>query len=445
MRTTHPVTLWTVGLLLATAPCAAGSPAPPDAAPAALVVAWNEQVLAVAEAEDRFLTLKGLRTAAMMQLAIHDALNAIQPRFATWLAPPPASGADPAAAAARAAFEVARDQYPDQEARFRVELERWLAAVAEGPAKAAGTALGSATAAAILAERASDGWGREAKYRWQPMAPGVYAEFRDHSGTPEGFVFGAGWAAARPFALARPSQFRSPPPPPVDGEAYARAFEEVKKLGAADSVSRTAEQSHLAMWWKEFVESSHNRLARRLVVEEGLDAWAAARLFALLEVSLYDAYVGVFENKFHYNHWRPYTAIRRAAHDGNPSTREDPDWDNLHHHTYAFPSYPSAHGAVCAAAATVLADTFGSDRPVTMVTERVDRSGPLSEKIRLEPAARSFASFAAAAEECALSRVYLGIHFRYDAVAGTELGRRIASHVLASFLRPRADRGESFR
>lgn len=437
MIRTVSLAVWISGVAMASTSWTPGAAAERAAAPGTLVAAWNERVLTVAEAEDRFLTLKGLRTAAMMHLAVHDAVNAVKPRYATWLEPPAARRADPVAAAAQAAYEVARDQYPGQESQFKAELEAWLSQVEEGRAKTEGLELGARTAAAVLASREGDRWNAEAEYRWHPMAPGVYAEFREHSGTPEGFVFGAGWAVAEPFALESPSQFRAPPPPAIDSEAYARAFDEVKEVGAHESETRTADQSHLAMWWKEFVESSHNRLARRLVAEEDLDLWTAARTFALLNASIYDAYVNVFDNKFFYNHWRPYTAIRWASNDGNPATVEDPDWDNLHRHTYAFPSYPSAHGTACAAAMTVLAETFGADRPVTMTTERVDRSGPLSEKIPIDPVTRSFQSFTAAAEECSLSRVYLGIHFRYDSEAGADLGRKIGSHVVDHFLRPR--------
>jgi membrane-associated phospholipid phosphatase len=268
------------------------------------------------------------------------------------------------------------------------------------------------------------------------MAPGVYAEFAEHSGTPQGFVFGAGWALARPFMLESPGQLRAPPPPAIDSVAYAEAFDEVRELGRFDSPSRTADQTHLAMWWKEFVESSHNRLARELAVADRLDLWQAARLFALLEAAIYDGYVSVFDSKFHYNHWRPYTAIRWAAHDGNPATEADPDWDNTHRHTYAFPSYPSAHGTACAAAMTVLASVFGDHRPVTMRVPEVDAAGPMSGKIPMHPPTRSFASFAAAAEECSLSRVYLGIHFRYDSEAGTDLGRRVGRLVVSEHLQP---------
>ncbi|MBZ0268945.1 vanadium-dependent haloperoxidase, partial [bacterium] len=289
-------------------------------------------------------------------------------------------------------------------------------------------------AAAVLARRADDGWDSEAAYAWHPMGPGVYAEFAEHSGTPEGFVFGAGWAASRPFLLPSPDHFRSPPPPPIGSTTYTDAFREVKEVGRHDSVLRTADQSHLAMWWKEFVESSHNRLARDLTVREDPDLLDAARLFALLNMSVYDAYVNVFDNKFRYNHWRPYTAIRWAAHDGNPATEPDPEWTNLHRHTYAFPSYPSAHGCASAAAMTVLAETFGEGTAFTMRIPLVDRAGPFAGKMEMDPPTRSFRGFDEAAWECSLSRVYLGIHFRYDSVEGHALGKRIGTYGVDTFL-----------
>ena len=197
------------------------------------------------------------------------------------------------------------------------------------------------------------------------MAPGVYAEFPDHSGTPQGFVFGAGWAAARGFAMDDASDFRAPPPPAIDSEAYTRAFNEVKELGRFQSMRRTPDQAHLALWWKDFAENSHNRLARDLAALGQLDLAATLRLFALLNMAIFDAYVSSFENKFHYNHWRPYTAIRWAANDGNPDTQAEETWTNLHRHTYAFPSYPSAHGMACAAAMTAFSDVFGEDYAFT--------------------------------------------------------------------------------
>ncbi len=411
--------------------------APTDERPTSeILLNWNELVLQVAEAEDGFLTLKGLRTATMMHLAIHDALNAIDPRYETYLPTEATVAGDPLAAVASAARAVAVSQYPDQRERFEAELEAWLAEAESGEAQTLGGELGRGAAERVVAHRDKDGWDNEAEYQWHPMGPGVYAEFAEHSDTPEGFVFGSGWAAANPFTLDSPDHFRSPPPPGIATAEYTTSYDEVKEVGRHESSTRTADQAHLAMWWKDFAENSHNRLARQLARQEKMELWAAARMFALVNMAIYDAYVNVFENKFFYNHWRPYTAIRWAANDGNPDTRPDPDWNNLHRHTYAFPSYPSAHGTACAAAMTVLANSLGDDYPFTMTTAEVDQAGPFSGKIAMDPPTREFDSFFSAAMECALSRVYLGIHFRYDSEAGFELGRKIGDYAIAGFLRP---------
>jgi membrane-associated phospholipid phosphatase len=403
-----------------------------EEAPAEFVVEWNEQLLATAEAEDGLLTLKGVRTAAMMHLAMHDALNAIHHEYAQYALKVDAPDADPSAAASQAAYEIALSQYPGQAALWQDLLTR--TSHADGAAWQRSVELGHAAATAVLDGRRIDRWDRQAEYRFQPMGPGVYAEFREHSGTPEGFVFGAGYATVKPFALSSPDQFRVGPPPAIDGKEYAAAFGEVKDVGSVASRARTADQTHLAMWWKEFAEASHNRLARDLVARDRLELRRAARLFALLNMSIFDGYVGSFDSKFFYNHWRPYTAIHWADRDGNPATEPDALWNNLHRHTYAFPSYPSAHGTVCSAAMTVMADTFGDERKVWMKTREVDRAGPMSGKIAMHPPTRSFESFSAAALECALSRIYLGIHFRYDSLAGNELGRKIGGYAVANYL-----------
>jgi membrane-associated phospholipid phosphatase len=403
-------------------------------APASFIVEWNEQLLATAEAEDGLMTLKGVRTAAMMHLAMHDALNAGRHEYAPYALKMNAPDAEPIAAASQAAYEVALSQYPKQAAQWQKILER--TSRASGAAWQRSMELGHAAAAAVLDSRKGDRWDSQAEYRFHPMGPGVYAEFREHSGTPEGFVFGAGWATVRPFVLASADQFRVGPPPATDSKEYVAAFNEVKDVGSFASRTRTADQAHLAMWWKEFAEASHNRLARDLAVRDRLEPRRAARLFALLNMSIFDGYVSSFDSKFFYNHWRPYTAIHWADKDGNPATELDAQWDNLHKHTYAFPSYPSAHGTVCGAAMAVMADTFGEKRKFWMVTREVDKAGPVSGKIAMDPPQRRFDSFPAAALECALSRVYLGIHFRYDSLAGNELGRRVGAYAIANALTP---------
>lgn len=388
--------------LLLAAGAAAGAAPAGDPARAALV-GLNAGIFEHAVAEDGLLTLKGVRTAAMSHLAAYRALAR--------------HGED---AMMTAACDVAAGAYPALEP----QCGRWL----DGEDEAA--AAGRSAARELLEARSDDGWNAEVDYQWHPMAPGVYAEFNEHSGTPEGFVFGAGWARARGFALRRPDELRSPPPPDVGSSDYARAFDEVKRVGRFQTLDRTPDQTHLALWWKDFVENSHNRLARDLVVRHDLPLGQSARLFALLNAAVFDAYVSSFENKFFYNHWRPYTAIRWAANDGNPDTRPEPTWNNTHLHTYAFPSYPSAHGSACGAAMTVLADAFGENMGFSMTTSEVDVAGPGSQRLAMLPPSRSFDSFAAAARECADSRIYLGIHFRYDSDAGLDLGRQVGKLVL---------------
>lgn len=401
-----------------------------------ITASWNKRIMEVAVAEDRLLTLKGVRTAAIMHIAIHDALNTIHPVFDRYIYAGESPGANPVAAAAQAAYEVAVSQYPDQNPIFLQDLKNWLKTVEGQAGLEQAKSLGSSAAKAILKTRTADGWNTEAAYEWHPMEPGVYAEFNEHSGTPEGFVFGAGWAMATPFMLKTQDQFRSPPPPPIASDEYVKAYNEVKEVGSYQSSLRTADQTHFAMWWKDFVENSHNRLARDLTAKEQLNLWDTSRLFALINMSVIDAYINVFENKFFYNHWRPYTAIRWAEHDGNPQTVPDTGWNNLHKHTYAFPSYPSAHGCASAAAMTVLENTFGDPYPFNMTITEVDAAGPFSEKIKTDPPTRSFTSFDEAAMECSMSRVYLGIHFRYDSVEGKLLGKKIGDYTLANFLTP---------
>jgi membrane-associated phospholipid phosphatase len=402
--------------------------------PSKVLVEWNEQILAVAAAEDGLLTLKGVRTAAMMHLAVHDSINSIRRHYAHYAFRGDGTGADPVATAAHAAFEIAVSQYPKQRPRFERLLRPWDASARDEDARRRSAELGLAAAREILAMRDGDGWDREAEYRWHPMGPGVYAEFPEHSATPNGFVFGAGWASVKPFALRRPDQFRVPPPPAISSNAYVIAYDEVRELGRFKSRTRTADQTHQALWWKDFAESSHNRLARALVNDRDTDLWTAARMFALLNISIFDGYIASFDSKFAYNHWRPYTAIRWADRDGNRRTVAEPDWTNTHQHTYAFPSYPSAHGTVCAAGMSVLADTFGARQRFTMVTREVNAAGPFSPLITLRPATRSFESFGDAAMECALSRVYLGIHFRYDSLAGNSLGATVGRYAVERLL-----------
>ncbi|PRX56795.1 vanadium-dependent haloperoxidase [Flagellimonas meridianipacifica] len=405
---------------------------------ASLASDFNQLIIETAIAEDNLLTMKGVRSASMMHVAMHDALNSIVPKYEYYAYHTEAPDANPIAAAAYAAYSVAINQYPDKKEAFKKILDKHLSNVEDSETKAKGKTLGEDAAEAILKKREGDKWNGQADYTFHPMAPGVYAEFNEHSGTPEGFIFGAGLAVIKPFLLPNYDHFKAPPPPEINSEAYTKAFNEVKELGRYDSKTRTKDEAHLAMWWKEFGESSHNKLLRDLIKKENPNLWDAARSFALMNMVIFDGYVNVFYNKFHYNHWRPYTAIRWAAHDGNDNTEPEVEWNNLHKHTYPFPSYPSAHGTASTAAMTVLANTFGKgdDYKFTMVQKEVDSAGFFSGRMKMDPPTRNFNSFSEAGLEASMSRVYLGIHFRYDSEEGNKLGAKIGNYASDNFLKP---------
>jgi len=399
---------------------------------------WNQKIIETAIAEDNLLTMKGVRTASMVHAAMHDALNSIVPKYSHYAYYSESPKAEPFTAASYAAYSIAVNQYPDKKEEFKKILNKYTFVIKDSESKTAGKELGEASAKAALNERKGDKWNGKSDYIWHPMAPGVYAEFNEHSGTPEGFIFGAGLAVIKPFLLPNYDYFKAPPPPEINSETYTKAFNEVKEVGRFDSKTRTTDQAHLAMWWKEFGESSHNNLLRDLIKKEEPNLWDATRTFALMNMAIFDGYVNVFYNKFHYNHWRPYTAIRWAANDENPNTELDENWNNLHKHTYPFPSYPSAHGTASTAAMTVLATTFGKgdDYKFTMVQKEVDSAGFFSGKMKMDPPTRSFNSFSEAGLEASMSRVYLGIHFRYDSEEGNKLGAKIGNYASNNFLKP---------
>jgi hypothetical protein len=393
---------------------------------AAVAVVWNQKVYDIAYAEDQLLTFKGLRAFAMTNLAIHDALNAIVPVYRPYAALPPDPTAHPVAAAAQAAHDVILAQYPSEKAELDAELLDWLEGIPDGPPRQHGITLGRASASAILALREGDGWDFAGSYTFDD----TLGQYRT---TPpwNGFVVQPGFRFAKPFGPQSADAFRPDPPPGLTSKAYAEAYNEVKAYGSADSEVRTSEQTLYALWWMEFAEGSVNRLARDLVVERRMGLWPAARMLALIEIGLYDGYVAVWDSKYEYNHWRPYTAIRLAGRDANPATDPDALWQPLRV-TPPHPEYVSAHAAGCKAAFEALRRSFGDDVPFTMTTITAPPEMPT----------RSFSSFSEAAAECADSRVRLGWHFRYATDRGLELGRSVAAYISRQLLQPRGDARE---
>lgn len=392
-----------------------------------IVVDWNQHTHQVIKAADGYADpMAASRALAMVHLAMHDAVNAAMPRYrAHTFRPEGASvapgSADVAIAVAVSAHDVLAALYPKQKDLVRVALEASLHDAGHGTSVEQGRRIGAAAAAAMLAARADDG--SRADEAYQPgKRPGEW-QF-----TP-GFEFIAAphWRSVKPFTLRSPQQFRVAPPPALDSAAYAAAFAEVKATGGrgADS-KRSADQTQYAAYWYEFSDAGWNRVARVVAREKAQDLWQRARTFALLNAVMADAYIAGWDSKMHYNFWRPVTAIRQAALDGNAATAADAGWTPLLP-TPPIQDHPSTHSALGAAAAVALAGAFGSDRiRFTMASPTAPADAP----------ARSFASFSEAAAENADSRVRAGLHFRFATGEGLRLGERIARQALAHQLAP---------
>jgi hypothetical protein len=387
--------------------------------PATIATGWNQLLQDIAFAEDQFLTFKGVRALAMMHIAQHDAINAILPLYGSYVFHGLNPLADCTAAAAQAAHDVAFNQYTAAGQRAQIDslLASQLAGVLPGALKTAGISIGQQAAAAILANRQGDGFDVVGTYTF---VPGV----GNYQTTPpfDGFVVQPGFRFARPFVMTSPSQFRAPAPPALTSPAYASAYNEVKSKGQDISTTRTADETGYAVWWMEFTEGSMNRLARQLIAAKGTDLRNAARLLAYLNMAMFDGYVSDWDGKYFHNRWRPYTAIREAANDGNNQTQPDAAWQALRT-TPPHPEYPSAHSTVCASSLEVLKRTLGNTS-FTMSTTTAPPGMPT----------RSFGSFDAAANECASSRVMLGFHFRYATDAGKNVGKSIATRATTQFL-----------
>jgi PAP2 superfamily len=428
MRAQSFTILWTATLILG---CPGDSPsteallAEPSRSVAplndnAVAVEWNDIAHRTANAHDQFLTFLGARTMAMTHIAMHDALNAIVPKYEQYAFKGTAPDANAIAAVTQAAYAVLVAVYPKQRDSLATARTRWLATLPNGESKDRGVALGAQAAAVILALRQGDGHGAIGDYK-PGSKPGAY-QF-----TP-GFNFSLNpdFRFAKPFSLTARDQFRAPSPPALSSAAYATAFNEVKRFGVTKSAARTPDQTNYAHWWAEFAEHSWNRIGRLTAKERALDLWSAARMFALVNMDIFDVYLAIWDSKYHYNTWRPITAIRAAAHDGNSETQPDPAWEP-EMVTLPFPEYPSGHSAVCVAGAEIVARVYGTTRVAFRMKSLTALTG--SET-------RGFDDLSHAALECADSRVMNGYHFRFATEAGKALGRKVAQHLVTTQLRP---------
>jgi membrane-associated phospholipid phosphatase len=395
-----------------TAPRANASPQRPSA-----VTAWNTFASSLVAAN--LAPGPQTHTLAVTQIAVHDALNAIDHRYEPYAFAGSAPRASLPAAVAAASRDTLAALVPQATASIDAEYDASVSAIPDGPRKQAGIATGRAAAAAILAKRSSDDLvaAITKPYTPGPAKPGVYQPT-----PPLNFVLLAGWSELQPFALNSAGQFRSPAPPSIGSLRYASDYNEVKSAGSRSSTTRTARQTETALFWYDVATKEWNLAAQRGLADRSADEWRAARTLALLDISLADAVIASFDAKFHYNYWRPITAIRAGDSDGNRATRGDSGWEPLCV-TPPFPEYSSTHAATGAAAATVLALALG-DRHTFTIT---NPSGAI----------RTYERFSAAAYEEGISRIYCGIHFRSAMNAGFVTGALVAHYADTTQLRGR--------
>jgi hypothetical protein len=396
-----------------------------DLADAALVIRWSQlahdNAFAIdPENPDSFLHARGW---TMMYLAMHDALNAVVPKYERYAFSGADRSAHPVAAAARAARDVLNHVYPTRQAENDAELAVWLAAIPDGERKDRGIRLGRASAGAIIGARANDGMLEAGTYALQdPLEPGDYRFV-----PPLEFVYRPAFGSAIPFAIRSGGDFLPPPPPPLDSFVYAFSVNETQALGRRGSRFRTQDQTGMAAWWLEFNEVQWNRIMRQLAERRRLGLLEATRMFALVNVANIDATVAVWHAKLHYDFWRPFHAVRLAGTDGNPLTAPDADWVG-EHVTPPLPEYPSGHAIQCQAITRTLRELLGTDR----VGFRTRSTTALPSN-----PVRSFSRLSEAARECGESRIFAGFHYRFSVNVGARMGSRIARRIVETQLRER--------
>jgi hypothetical protein len=366
--------------------------------------------------------LPATRTIATVHVAMHDAINAIHPKFETYAYKESAPGADPVAAAAAAAHGVLVKQFPAQKDDLDAKLAASLAEVPDGDAKTQGIALGEAVGNHCFTMRETDGAADSKSVEYKASTgPGKYQLVQ-----PLAFVNRPKWHFVKVWVLKSADQFRSAPPPALNSPDYAKAYNEVKRIGAKNSSERTADETAYAKFWYENSDTGWNRITRTVVQSKGLDLYDTARVFALVNMALADGFIAGWDSKFEYDFWRPATAIRFTGDDGNKETAADSKWEPLMD-TPPVQDHPSTHSVLGAAAAEVLGRLLGDETEFTTTSGTAMQ--PMTET-------RSFKSFSEAARENAESRVKAGIHFRFSIEAGLKMGKEIGAQAVDNYLRP---------
>jgi hypothetical protein len=371
---------------------------------------------------------------ALAHIAMFDAINAIEREFEPYHVPIHPGYGSPEAAAAQAAHDVMVALNPAATAAYDALLQQQLGDDPNGFQRI-GAAVGARVAAAVLAWRQHDGWivpsfpaysEPPLPGRWQPTPPANTAATFTHVGQ------------AQPLAMASSTHFLPVPPPSLTSARYAADLNEVKAIGKSDSAIRTPEQTTIARVWASIAASGTGSathyssiwqlIASDIARERGLSLVETARLFVLMNVAIHDSLQTTLTSKFVYGLWRPVTAIRQADTDLNAATEADATWSTLIP-TPPYPSYAGNMATIGAGAARALALALGTDDIPVTVTWR--QSGGQPDVVF------HFATLSAVAQQQADSRIFGGIHYRFDNEAGQAAGRAVAEYLFANFMRPK--------
>jgi hypothetical protein len=404
---------------LAALVCGVLCAAPLPAAAADVVTEWNQialtKTLTVVPAQ---APVQQTRTMAIVQVAVHDAINAFTREFQTYGSPPspPANGSVEAAAIA-AAHQALKALFPGQadslDASFAASLAaHGLSALDEG------IAFGRAVADAILALRAND---RAANAQFDYTVPGA-GQIGVWTRLNGAAALLPGWGSVTPWVLRSGDQFRPPAPIDLASDAWAADYNEVLTVGALNSATRTTEQTNIALFWRASPAAIWNPVLAQQLPAANLDLSATARAFALIYLAAADASIACWDAKYVYNFWRPFPAIANGDLDPNPMTAGDPLWRPLLA-TPPHPEYPSGHSSVSSAMAAALDQLFGKTAPVPI-------------EVTLTGVTRNWTTFQQAVDEVIDARVYSGIHYRTSDVIGARMGRQVAQFVMTHALRP---------
>jgi len=386
-----------------------------------VITDWDEKAIAatapLASVPSPHTPYAAYRMMGMVHAAMFDAVNSIERRHRPYLVQLPADPAtskDAAAAAAAAAILATIDAKTAGE--IKIGLASYLASIPDGSAKSEGVKLGEAIAAKVLAARADDGSDASDDYRPR-TTPGVYV--------PTPIMRGPMWPTVKPFAMASPSQFRPGPPLALKSKEWATDFNEIKDYGAQKSRKRTEQQTETARFWLVAGPVAYHPFLRQLVTAKEMSVVESARFMALAAVAINDALIAVLEAKYHYNFWRPVTAIRNGDTDGNAATDREPAWQPIAD-TPMHPEYPCAHCTVSGSVAGVVKAALG-----TADIPEIATTSPTAPGVT-----HRWTNMTAFTDEVANARIWSGFHYRFSTRAGTNLGLRVGEYVVKSVMQP---------